>query len=80
MHQAIYQDIKAGFPERAQAPLMVIAQRYPNHLLILCCTELGLVLNETATPELARAGRLLDNNRISPRALMLKLLADVEEI
>ncbi len=75
VHDAIYQDIKAGFPQRALAPLMTIAERYPQHILILCCTELGLVLNAENTPELFQSERLVDNNIISPTTLIRKLLA-----
>jgi aspartate racemase len=75
VHQAIYQDIKAGFPQRALAPLMAIADRYPQHRLILCCTELGLVFNAITTPQLIQTHRVLDNNIISPKAMIQQLLA-----
>ena len=75
----IFQHIKAGFPQRALAPLMAIADRYPHHQLILCCTELGLVLNASTTPQLIQTNRLLDNNIISPQALIQRLLTTKRE-
>lgn len=79
VHQAIYQHIKAGFPQRALPILMAIAERYPQHRLVLCCTELGLVLNARTTPQLMQTNRLLDNNLISPQALIRQLWAAKHE-
>jgi aspartate racemase len=77
VHDAIYnkQDgIKAGSFEGPRQRLLEIADRYPNTMLALCCTELGLVLNAEHTPQLLQQNRLIDNNIVSPQALIRKLL------
>jgi aspartate racemase len=82
VHDAIYNQldgIKAGSFEGPRQRLLEIAARYPNTTLALCCTELGLVLNEQQTPDLVAQNRLIDNNIVSPKALIRKLLDDLDD-
>lgn len=74
VHDIIYTLIKTGHPSEAALALTKILNQYPNSTIALCCTELGLSLNAKLTPALHEEGRLIDNNIVSPKALLKKLM------
>lgn len=78
VHSIIYDQIKTGQPIQAAKALMEILERYPNAKIALCCTELGLSLNAQLTPKLYDEGRLIDNNIVSPKALIKALLTTLK--
>lgn len=78
VHSIIYDQIKTGHPIQAAKALMEIVERYPNAKIALCCTELGLSLNAQLTPQLYDQERLIDNNIVSPKALIKALLTTIK--
>jgi aspartate racemase len=77
VHSAIYDDIKAGHVDRAVDRLRAVVDAHPDVTIALCCTELGLALNPTRTPEYFDSGRLIDNNVVSPMLVLDRLLDEI---